>query len=57
MILFIEFGYPMKKFAKVPRYASSYALVESTADLETKPAVVLEIGEKEILAELPSHRL
>jgi hypothetical protein len=57
LILFIEFGCPMQKSAKVPRYPSSYALGERIADLGTKPAVVPEFGETEILGDLLSHRL
>ncbi len=47
----------MQKSAKVPRYPSSYALGERIADLGTKPAVVPEFGETEILGDLLSHRL
>ncbi len=36
----LEFGYPVKKSAKIPYYPSSKASEERTANLVTKSAVV-----------------
>jgi hypothetical protein len=63
-MLVLEFGYPMKKSVKAPRYPPALLGGAQSRSLCSKPAVVpafilyeLEFGETEILADLPSHWL